>query len=49
MFIGENLTNLRIMHRYSRKKLSEMLDVTEQAISVNIAFDNSTQEWKIKE
>ncbi len=32
MFIGENLTNLRIMHGYSRKQLSEMLDVTEQAI-----------------
>lgn len=32
MFIGENLTNLRIMHGYSRKRLSEMLDVTEQAV-----------------
>ncbi|KGX86083.1 spr1629 family repressor/antitoxin [Pontibacillus litoralis] len=32
MFIGENLTNLRIMHGYSRKQLSEMLDVTEQAV-----------------
>ncbi|TVX99128.1 XRE family transcriptional regulator [Cohnella terricola] len=32
MFIGENLANLRIMQGYSRKQLSEMLDVTEQAI-----------------
>ncbi|MGJ9459962.1 helix-turn-helix domain-containing protein [Oceanobacillus sp. CF4.6] len=32
MFIGENLTNLRIMHGYSRKQLSEMLHVTEQAV-----------------
>ncbi|MNO85314.1 helix-turn-helix protein [compost metagenome] len=32
MFIGENLANLRIMHGYSRKQLSEMLDVTEQAV-----------------
>ncbi|WP_407269420.1 helix-turn-helix domain-containing protein [Radiobacillus sp. PE A8.2] len=32
MFIGENLTNLRILHGYSRKQLSEMLHVTEQAV-----------------
>lgn len=32
MFIGENLTNLRIMHGYSRKQLSEMLHITEQAV-----------------
>ncbi|UOQ83594.1 spr1629 family repressor/antitoxin [Gracilibacillus salinarum] len=32
MFIGENLTNLRIMHGYSRKQLSDMLNVTEQAV-----------------
>ncbi|KPH78245.1 helix-turn-helix domain-containing protein [Oceanobacillus caeni] len=32
MFIGENLTNLRIMHGYSRKQLSDMLGVTEQAV-----------------
>ncbi|MEK4075664.1 XRE family transcriptional regulator [Paenibacillus sp. FSL M7-0656] len=32
MFIGENLTNLRIMHGYSRKQLSEQLGVTEQAV-----------------
>ncbi|MCJ0931507.1 helix-turn-helix domain-containing protein [Virgibacillus halodenitrificans] len=32
MFIGENLTNLRIMHGYSRKQLSEMLNITEQAV-----------------
>ncbi|WP_058309093.1 spr1629 family repressor/antitoxin [Gracilibacillus massiliensis] len=32
MFIGENLTNLRIMHGYSRKQLSEKLNLTEQAI-----------------
>lgn len=32
MFIGENLTNLRIMHGYSRKQLSETLGVTEQAV-----------------
>lgn len=32
MFIGENLTNLRILHGYSRKQLSEMLALTEQAV-----------------
>lgn len=32
MFIGENLANLRIMHEYSRKQLSEMLNITEQAV-----------------
>ncbi|MGN7309121.1 helix-turn-helix domain-containing protein, partial [Bacillus subtilis] len=32
MFIGENLTTLRIMHGYSRKQLSEKLGVTEQAV-----------------
>ncbi|WP_019914167.1 spr1629 family repressor/antitoxin [Paenibacillus sp. HW567] len=32
MFIGENLANLRIMHGYSRKQLSEKLGVTEQAV-----------------
>ncbi|PWW33681.1 MULTISPECIES: helix-turn-helix domain-containing protein [Paenibacillus] len=32
MFVGENLTNLRIMHGYSRKQLSELLGVTEQAV-----------------
>lgn len=32
MFIGENLANLHIMHGYSRKQLSEKLNVTEQAI-----------------
>ncbi|WP_028543688.1 helix-turn-helix domain-containing protein [Paenibacillus taiwanensis] len=32
MFIGENLTNLRIMRGYSRKQLSEKLGVTEQAV-----------------
>ncbi|KAB8130304.1 ImmA/IrrE family metallo-endopeptidase [Gracilibacillus oryzae] len=32
MFIGENLTNLRILHGYSRKQLSEKLHVTEQAV-----------------
>ncbi|WP_019423295.1 spr1629 family repressor/antitoxin [Paenibacillus sp. OSY-SE] len=32
MFIGKNLANLRIMHGYSRKQLSEMLGVTEQAV-----------------
>lgn len=32
MFIGDNLANLRIMHGYSRKQLSEMLGVTEQTI-----------------
>lgn len=32
MFIGENLTNLRIMHGYSRKQLSNMLDVSGQAV-----------------
>jgi|SRR5690625_2283316 len=32
MFIGGNLTNLRILHGYSRKQLSNMLGVTEQAV-----------------
>lgn len=32
MFNGDNLTHLRIMHGYSRKQLSEMLGVTEQAV-----------------
>ncbi|WP_026906838.1 helix-turn-helix domain-containing protein [Paucisalibacillus globulus] len=32
MFIGENLTNLRIMHGFSRKQLSDTLGVTEQAV-----------------
>ncbi len=32
MFIGENLTNLRIMRGYSRKQLSDMLGITEQAV-----------------
>ncbi|EJW18739.1 XRE family transcriptional regulator [Paenibacillus alvei] len=32
MFFGDNLANLRIMHGYSRKQLSDMLGVTEQAV-----------------
>lgn len=32
MFIGENLSNLRIMHGYSRKQLSEMINISEQAV-----------------
>ncbi|AVR00932.1 transcriptional regulator [Oceanobacillus iheyensis] len=32
MFVGENLTNLRIMHGYSRKQLSDILGITEQAV-----------------
>ncbi|CEI80504.1 ImmA/IrrE family metallo-endopeptidase [Oceanobacillus oncorhynchi subsp. incaldanensis] len=32
MFQGENLTNLRMMHGYSRKQLSDMLGITEQAV-----------------
>lgn len=32
MFIGDNLTNLRIMHGYSRKQLSDLIGVTEQAV-----------------
>lgn len=32
MFLGENLTNLRIMHGYSRKQLAEQLGITEQAV-----------------
>lgn len=32
MFIGENLTNLRILHGHSRKQLSEILGITEQAV-----------------
>ncbi len=32
IFIGDNLTNLRTMHGYSRKHLIDMLGVTEQAV-----------------
>ncbi|WP_079480585.1 spr1629 family repressor/antitoxin [Halobacillus salinus] len=32
MFVGENLTNIRILHGYTRKQLAEKLDVTEQAV-----------------
>lgn len=32
MFIGESLCNLRILYGYSRKQLSELIDVSEQAI-----------------
>lgn len=32
MFIGENLSNLRLMYGYSRKQLSDLLGVTEQAV-----------------
>ncbi|PGT20758.1 spr1629 family repressor/antitoxin [Bacillus cereus] len=32
MFVGKNLTNIRILHGYTRKQLSEMLEITEQAI-----------------
>lgn len=45
MFIGENLTNLRIMHGYSRKQLSDMLGITEQAIW---QYENSYTSPKIQ-
>lgn len=32
MFIGGNLANLRVLHGYSRKQLSERLHITEQAV-----------------
>lgn len=32
MFVGESLRNIRVMHGYSRKHLSEKIGVTEQAI-----------------
>ncbi|AWC31850.1 MULTISPECIES: spr1629 family repressor/antitoxin [Bacillus] len=32
MFVGTTLTNIRILHGYTRKQLSEMLDITEQAV-----------------
>ncbi len=32
MFIGESLSNLRIFYGYSRKQLSEMIGVSEQAV-----------------
>lgn len=32
MFIGESLCNLRVLYGYSRKQLSELIDVSEQAI-----------------
>lgn len=32
MFVGTNLTNIRILHGYTRKQLAQMLNVTEQAV-----------------
>lgn len=32
MFVGTNLTNIRILHGFTRKCLAEKLDVTEQAV-----------------
>ncbi|HDR4460007.1 TPA: XRE family transcriptional regulator [Bacillus cereus] len=32
MFVGKNLTNIRILHGYTRKQLSEMLEISEQAV-----------------
>ncbi|MFS0591763.1 XRE family transcriptional regulator [Cytobacillus horneckiae] len=32
MFVGTSLTNIRILHGYTRKQLAEMLEVSEQAI-----------------
>mgnify|MGYP001187626527 CR=1 FL=1 len=45
MFIGENLTNLRILHGYSRKQLSDMLGVTEQAVW---QYENNYTSPKVK-
>ncbi|MEB6551491.1 XRE family transcriptional regulator [Heyndrickxia sporothermodurans] len=32
MFVGSNLTNIRILHGYTRKQLAEMLKITEQSV-----------------
>lgn len=32
MFVGTNLTNIRILHGYTRKQLADMLQVTEQSV-----------------
>lgn len=32
MFVGTNLTNIRILHGFTRKQLAEMLQITEQSV-----------------
>lgn len=32
MFVGTNLTNIRILHGYTRKQLADMLHITEQSV-----------------
>lgn len=32
MFVGKNLTNIRVLHCYTRKHLAEMLRITEQSV-----------------
>lgn len=32
MFVGNNLTNIRILHGYTRKQLADLLQVTEQSV-----------------
>lgn len=32
MFVGEKLTDIRVLHGYSRNELALALDVTEQAV-----------------
>ncbi|MCM3169002.1 spr1629 family repressor/antitoxin [Peribacillus frigoritolerans] len=32
MFVGTNLTNIRILHGYTRKQLADMLQITEQSV-----------------
>ncbi|MBY0027953.1 ImmA/IrrE family metallo-endopeptidase [Priestia aryabhattai] len=32
MFVGTNLTNIRILHGYTRKQLADMLEITEQSV-----------------
>lgn len=32
MFVGEKLTDIRLLHGYSRNELAKMLDVSEQSV-----------------
>ncbi|MEH7276189.1 helix-turn-helix domain-containing protein [Neobacillus vireti] len=32
MFVGTNLTNIRILHGYTRKQLADLLQITEQSV-----------------
>ena len=35
MFVGEKLTDIRLLHGYSRNGLAKLVDVSEQSIRVN--------------